>query len=113
MSSRPGEGEYEPLADRPLFGNGEARPRDRMVNIVIVCVTVLLVFITTISAFVSGSAILDLFFVVCIILFCISHLTLIVWYRHGDLDPKFKKLIYFNTLCIILTCICGNIFFHT
>lgn len=23
----PGDGEYEPLADRPLFGNGEARPR--------------------------------------------------------------------------------------
>ncbi|KAG0711746.1 hypothetical protein GWK47_019995 [Chionoecetes opilio] len=67
MSSGPGAGEYEPLADRPLFGNGEARPRERMVNAAIICVTSLLVFFTTISAFVSGSAALDLFFVACII----------------------------------------------
>ncbi|XP_042879337.1 transmembrane protein 243-like [Penaeus japonicus] len=110
--SRPGEGEYEPLADRPLFGNGEARPRDRMMNIMIIFVTTLLVLITSISAFIPWPSFLDIFFVFCIIIICISHLTLIVWYRQGDLDPKFKKLIYFNTFCIIMLCICANIFFH-
>ncbi|XP_069188434.1 transmembrane protein 243-like [Procambarus clarkii] len=108
----PGDGEYEPLADRPLFGNGEARPRDKMVNALIIVVTTLLVIITSISAFIPSPAFLDIWFVFCIILICISHLTLIIWYRQGDLDPKFKKLIYFNTLCIVMLCICGNIFFH-
>ncbi|KAK8726630.1 hypothetical protein OTU49_009963 [Cherax quadricarinatus] len=106
------DADYEVLADRPLFGNGEARPQDRLVNAVIIFVTTLMVVITSVSAFFPGPSFLDIFFVVCIILICISHLTLIVWYRLGDLDPKFKKLIYFNTLCIILLCICGNIFFH-
>lgn len=101
------------LENLPLFGNREAQPRGRCVNTVIIILTVLLVFFTAISAFISGVSALDLFFVVCIVLFCISNLTLIMWYRVGDLDPKFKILIYYNTLCIVLTCICGNIFFHT
>ncbi|KAG7161799.1 Transmembrane protein 243-like [Homarus americanus] len=104
--------EYDPLPDVPLFGTGEARP-GRTVNAVIVIVTTLLVVLTSVCAFIPGPSALDIYFVFCIILICISHLTLIVWYKQGDLDPKFKKLIYFNTLCIILICICGNIFFHT
>ncbi|XP_066966719.1 transmembrane protein 243-like [Macrobrachium rosenbergii] len=107
-----GEGEYEPLADRPLFGVGESRPRERMINALIIFVTILLVLITTITAFFPGPKFLDMFFVFCIILICISHLTVIVWYRQGDLDPKFKKLIYFNAFSMIMLCICGNIFFH-
>ncbi|KAK7071820.1 hypothetical protein SK128_024621 [Halocaridina rubra] len=112
MPPRPGDDEYEPLADRPLFGVGEARPRDRMVNALIICVTTLLVFFTAVSAFIPGPSFVDILFVFCIIIICISHLALIVWYRQGDLDPKFKKLIYFNAISLILLCICGNIFFH-
>jgi len=36
----------------------------------------------------------------------------IFWYRQGDVDPKFKKLIYYNAFCITLLCICANIYFH-
>ncbi|KAK4311922.1 hypothetical protein Pmani_016610 [Petrolisthes manimaculis] len=89
------------------------RPRCRMVNTAIIFLTSVLVFITFVSAFISGHEALDLFFVLCIILICGSHLTVLVWYRNGDLDPKFLKLIYFNAVCIILICICGNIMFHS
>ncbi|KAB7506818.1 hypothetical protein Anas_08170 [Armadillidium nasatum] len=46
MSSLPIETEYEPLADRPLFGVGETRPRDRTINIIIVVVTCFIVLFT-------------------------------------------------------------------
>ncbi|CAH3112838.1 unnamed protein product [Pocillopora meandrina] len=43
---------------------------------------------------------------------CISELTLIYWYRQGDVDPKFRKLIYFNSFTTILLCICANVYYH-
>ena len=36
----------------------------------------------------------------------------IIWYREGDLDPKFRRFIYFNAFTTILLCIAGNLFFH-
>lgn len=36
----------------------------------------------------------------------------IYWYRQGDVDPKFKKMIYFNSFTTILLCVCANIYFH-
>eukprot|EP00117_Sycon_ciliatum_P035574 scpid92796/ scgid26935/ Transmembrane protein C7orf23 len=38
--------------------------------------------------------------------------TQIIWYREGDLDPKFRRFIYFNAFTTILLCIAGNLFFH-
>ncbi|KAL7638589.1 UNVERIFIED_CONTAM: hypothetical protein RMT77_011161 [Armadillidium vulgare] len=113
MSSLPIETEYEPLADRPLFGVGETRPRDRTINIIIVVVTCFIVLFTTVSAFVPYPSLTEIFFVLCIIMICSSHLVLIFWYRQGDIDPKFKKLIYYNAINIILLCICANLFFHS
>ena len=36
----------------------------------------------------------------------------IYWYRQGDVDPKFKKMIYFNSFTTVLLCVCANIYFH-
>ena len=36
----------------------------------------------------------------------------IYWYRQGDVDPKFRKMIYFNSFTTILLCICANVYFH-
>lgn len=51
-----------------------------MVNAMIICVTTLLVFITAISACLPGPKFLDMFFVFCIIIICISHLTLVLYF---------------------------------
>ena len=36
----------------------------------------------------------------------------IYWYRQGDMDDKFMKLIYYNVFCLALLCVCANIYFH-
>ena len=42
------------------------------------------------------------------VLFCFQ----IWWYRQGDLDPKFRTLIFVNALSIVLLCVCANLYFH-
>lgn len=99
--------------DRPLFG--EARPRDRYLNYFIGGATVLLVCETLISSLVFPHfppPAINVFLSFIIALICISELTLIYWYRQGDVDPKFLKMIYFNSLTTILLCICANVYFH-
>nr|XP_017207410.1 uncharacterized protein LOC550443 isoform X2 [Danio rerio] len=41
-----------------------------------------------------------------------SLLVLIFWYRQGDLDPKFRGLIYYSTGLVVLLCLCANLYFH-
>jgi len=45
-------------------------------------------------------------------LYHISFNLQIFWYRQGDMDNKFKKLIYYNAFCLTLLCVCANIYFH-
>lgn len=99
--------------EKPLFG--EARPRDRYFNYIIGGVTVLLVSETLISSLVFPEfppKAINVFLAFVIALICVSELTLIYWYRQGDVDPKFKKMIYFNSFTTVLLCICANIYFH-
>ncbi|XP_067861133.1 transmembrane protein 243b isoform X2 [Heptranchias perlo] len=82
--------------NRPLFGETSAR-------------------VTIISAFVFPHLPpkpLNVFFVVCILLSCASIGVLIYWYRQGDLEPKFRNLIYYNLFSILMLCICANLYFH-
>ncbi|XP_068715023.1 transmembrane protein 243-like [Montipora capricornis] len=99
--------------DQPLFG--EARRKDRYFNYFIGGFTVLLVSETIISSIVFPRfppPAINVFLAFVIALICISQLTLIYWYRQGDVDPKFKKMIYFNSVTTILLCVCANIYFH-
>ncbi|XP_062928726.1 transmembrane protein 243b [Mobula hypostoma] len=99
--------------NRPLFG--ETSARDRIINIAVGVPTALLLIVTIISAFVFPQLPpkpLNIFFVVCIILSCVSVAVLICWYRQGDLEPKFRNLIYYNLFSTILLCICANLYFH-
>ncbi|KAF0293463.1 Transmembrane protein 243 [Amphibalanus amphitrite] len=101
--------------EHPLFGNSESRPRERAINLVVGFLTALIVFITLISAFVFHEYSprgVNIFLGVIIVLICASHLTVIWWYRQGDLDPKFRVLIFFNAFCIVLLCVCANLYFH-
>ncbi|XP_028305757.1 transmembrane protein 243b [Gouania willdenowi] len=101
------------LDNRPLFG--ETSARDRIINIVVGGLTALVVLVTLISSFVFPSLPprpLNVFFAICILLICGSALVLIFWYRQGDLEPKFRKLIYYMLLSIVLLCLCANLYFH-
>ena len=42
----------------------------------------------------------------------VAGLLQIWWYRQGDLDPKFRVLIFFNAFSIVLLCVCANLYFH-
>ena len=103
---------YSNDADRPLFG--EARAQDRYLNYTVGAITCLMVLETLISAFVfplppKG---LHVFLAAVIVMVCASELLLIYWYRQGDVEPKFRKLIFYNSFTILLLCICANLIFH-
>uniref|UniRef100_A0A8C2Y737 Transmembrane protein 243 n=1 Tax=Coturnix japonica TaxID=93934 RepID=A0A8C2Y737_COTJA len=98
--------------NRPLFG--ETSARDRIINLVVGSLTSLLL-VTLISAFVFPQLRpkpVNIFFAICIFLCCISAGILIYWYRQGDLEPKFRNLIYYVLFSIVMLCICANLYFH-
>ena len=77
--------------------------------------TLLFIQVTLISAFVFPQLPpkpLNIFFAVCISLSSITACILIYWYRQGDLEPKFRNLIYYILFSIIMLCICANLYFH-
>ena len=34
-----------------------------------------------------------------------------MWYRRGELEPKFRRMIYYNAVVTILLCITANLYF--
>ncbi|ESO96168.1 hypothetical protein LOTGIDRAFT_188312 [Lottia gigantea] len=99
--------------ERPLFG--EPRRADRVLNLVVGTFTSIVVLVTLVSAFAfpkwppNG---INIFFALIIVFICGSHLLLIYWYRQGELEPRFRSMIYYNAFTIILLCICGNLYIH-
>ncbi|OPJ77828.1 transmembrane protein 243 [Patagioenas fasciata monilis] len=88
---------------------------DRVINLVVGGLTSLLLVVTLISAFVFPQLPpkpVNIFFAFCISLCCISAGILIYWYRQGDLEPKFRNLIYYILFSIVMLCICANLYFH-
>ncbi|XP_017595880.1 PREDICTED: transmembrane protein 243 [Corvus brachyrhynchos] len=88
---------------------------DRIINLVVGGLTTLLLVVTLISAFVFPQLPpkpVNVFFAFCISLCCISAGILIYWYRQGDLEPKFRNLIYYILFSIVMLCICANLYFH-
>ncbi|NXJ34245.1 TM243 protein, partial [Ciconia maguari] len=89
--------------------------QDRVINLVVGGLTSLLLLVTLISAFVFPQLPpkpVNIFFAFCISLCCISAGILIYWYRQGDLEPKFRNLIYYILFSIVMLCICANLYFH-
>lgn len=46
-----------------------------------------------------------------LVTYLILHLQ-IYWYRQGDLEPKFRNMIYYNSFTIVILCVCANLFIH-
>ncbi|KAH3881133.1 transmembrane protein 243-like [Dreissena polymorpha] len=105
--------QYDDPASQPLFG--ESHPQDRMCNLVVASLTGIIVAVTIVSAFVfpkwppKG---VNIFFAVVMLFIGGSHLMLIYWYRQGDLDPKFRRLIFYNAFTMIMLCVVGNLYLH-
>ncbi|XP_076331341.1 transmembrane protein 243-like [Tachypleus tridentatus] len=99
------------MPDRPLFG--ETTTSGRLLNLIVGTITCIFVAVTLICACATQSPLkgVNIYFSICICFVCISHIILIFWYRQGDVDPKFRYLIYFNAISIFLLCVCGNIYF--
>lgn len=101
------------LLDRPLFGAPTSV--DRVLNLVVAVLTGLMVMVTLISALVfpqwppNG---INVFFGLVIVLICASHLVLIYWYRQGDLEPRFRPMIFYNAFTVVLLCVVGNCYIH-
>ncbi|KAI8501848.1 transmembrane protein 243-like [Branchiostoma floridae x Branchiostoma belcheri] len=98
---------------KPLFG--ESKPQERVIHWVLGFLTFLFVGVTLVSAFIFPKwppQPINLYFGVCVILTCISNIILIFWYRKGDIDPKFRTLIYYNAFVILVLCVCANLYFH-
>ncbi|XP_074646332.1 transmembrane protein 243-like [Tubulanus polymorphus] len=105
---------YEDIgAEKPLFG--EPRRGDRVLNLVVGGITSLAVGITLFSSFAFPNwkpVGVNVFLGICLLFICGSHLVLIYWYRQGDLEPKFRNLIYYNAFTILILCICANLYIH-
>ncbi|XP_076447756.1 transmembrane protein 243-like [Babylonia areolata] len=102
---------YDDPVDRPLFG--ERRPVDRVLNLIVGTFTALVVLVTLVIAIIFPKwppNVINVFFALVIVFICSSHLVLIYWYREGDLEPKFRSMIFFNAFGIILLCVCGNLY---
>ncbi|CAL1545893.1 unnamed protein product [Lymnaea stagnalis] len=107
-----GQRETDPL-DRPLFGGPTST--DRVVNLVVGTIVGIMVLVTLISAFVFPQWPPDgvnVFFALVILLICASHLLLVYWYRQGELEPKFRTMIFYNAFTIFMLCIVGNLYIH-
>ena len=46
-----------------------------------------------------------------ILLASLSSLLQVTWYRRGELEPKFRRMIYYNAILTILLCITVNLYF--
>ncbi|XP_064399970.1 transmembrane protein 243-like [Halichondria panicea] len=113
---------------QPLFG--ETRRKDKIINIVIAIITAIIVFFTVLMGVVSSVFLshqkclrlykqsqaycvypVDLVFCVLIVLLLLPQIIVAYWYRRGELEPKFRRLIYYNAIVTILLCVCGNLYF--
>ncbi|CAG2105862.1 unnamed protein product [Medioppia subpectinata] len=55
---------------------------------------------------------INLITILVIISFLASHALLIQWYRLGDLDPKFRYLLLWNSVNICVLCIVAIVYYH-
>uniref|UniRef100_A0A8D0L840 Transmembrane protein 243 n=1 Tax=Sphenodon punctatus TaxID=8508 RepID=A0A8D0L840_SPHPU len=99
------------LDNRPLFGETSSPVRTGNTS----GPPPLPCLVTLISAFVFPQLPpkpVNIFFAFCISLCSASAGILIYWYRQGDLEPKFRNLIYYVLFSIVMLCICANLYFH-
>jgi len=102
---------YADEAALPLFG--EESPKSRIVDLLFGVVTIITVLVTIILSFTRGSIeTVHVFFGITILLIAAPQIVLIHWFRKGDLHPKFRYLIGYMMVSIVLLCVCAVIYFY-
>eukprot|EP00731_Ephydatia_muelleri_P002116 Em0001g2116a len=114
---------------QPLFG--ETKRRYKAFNIVVAVVTTIVVTFTVVMGILSSVFFpdhdkckrlgykserfcvsgVDVVMCFVIILELIPEVALAFWYRRGELEPKFRTLIYYNAVVTILLCLVANFYF--
>jgi len=88
--------------DQPLFG--ESNRKIKYVNIALGVITSLTLLAVLISVFVHV-VVQYVVLVVVIVMNGVSNILLIYWYQEGNLTPKYRSMIYYNTVVTQLFCI--------
>ena len=115
---------------QPLFG--ETKRGYKALNIVVAVVTTIMVLFTVVMGILSSVFFsnhdkcrrlgytsgprfcvsgVDVVMCFVIILELIPEVALAFWYRRGELEPKFRTLIYYNAVITILLCLVANFYF--
>jgi drug/metabolite transporter (DMT)-like permease len=93
---------------------GEERPIHRLINLVIATLVGIFVLATVIAAFFVPSflhSFLHIYLAFCILLLFGAEVLIVHWYRSGELNERFRYLIYYLAVVICLICIGAILFF--
>lgn len=117
MSNGRGYSEIGPEAPllNPSVVSSSSHSKLQIFNYIIGGVTAILVLITLVSSFIYhsfSSVSLNVFFSICIIMVCLSNITLMLWYRKQEFSYRLSLIIYFNSIVVILLCLCANLYLH-
>ncbi|RDD46003.1 Transmembrane protein 243 [Trichoplax sp. H2] len=95
---------------KPLFG--ETPPKYKAVHYGTSLFTTAAVLFTMVCVFAINwpPKGINIVFLAAIVFQSISQIVMIRWYREGDVDPKFLKLIYYNTFVLLLFCFSCNLY---
>lgn len=114
---------------QPLFG--ETKRKYKVLNIAVAVVTTVVVVFTVVMGIVSSVFFpnqekckrlgyqsqrfcvsgVDVVMCFVIILELVPEIALAFWYRRGELEPKFRTVIYYNAVVTILLCVVTNFYF--
>lgn len=91
----------------PLFGDDSTQVRTMDLGVGVVTVIAVLITLGICFMKVESHNQIDVFFGVVLILLTIPQVVLVVWFRRGDLHPKFRYLITYMMFAIMMLCACG------
>ncbi|CAG2175362.1 unnamed protein product [Oppiella nova] len=86
--------------------------KDRIISLSLFSVCGLLLLIAIITLVTIKFNAINLITILVILSFVASHALLIQWYRLGDLDPKFRYLLLWNSVNICVLCIVAIVYYH-
>ncbi|CAF0939264.1 unnamed protein product [Brachionus calyciflorus] len=98
---------FNDSVNRPLFR--ESTFKDKFILIMCGLTPSILNMELLFSAFSYKPKAIHIILTILMLFLNMSNLKLIHWYKQGELDPKFRKLIILNSLILVSVEICYNI----
>ncbi|KAJ1935345.1 hypothetical protein FBU59_005416 [Linderina macrospora] len=98
--------------DEPLFGGTSRRDLaiERFGSLYTVVVSMLTLVLALVRGVQTGVA-LHALLGVCVVLFAAVQVQLIRWYRLGDLEPKFRFIIFAMAAALTMLCMVASLYF--